>query len=438
MLRHVVLASALGLTALGCMQGGAVDDGGDGGGDTTSTDALLPSCDAASVRAATPSSRLAVIDRALAWVAAGVPYSQTSYYEGYRQDCSGFVSMAWQLGTSRVTWQLAPFEDDITHEIGWDELQPGDALNRDVADHAEGHVMLFGGWLDPGHQLACVVQENHTGTPANVTAYGQGWFGQFVPIRDDAIGDGNDAPTPPAPTFVALANAAGGGYWEVKPDGSIFSFAAPYDGGANGWQHPPVVALAPSPTRGGYWMSTNDGAVYSFGDATYHGGSNGWQHEPIVGMAPSGDGYWQLAQDGAIYSFGAAGYHGGANEFPHAPIVGMAATASGGGYWIVAQDGAIYALGDAAYEGGANGWQHPPIVGIARAGGGQGYWMVASDGAVYSFGSAAYHGGANGIPHAPIVAILSTASGGGYWLMAGDGAVYAFGDAPYEGGGNAH
>ena len=39
-----------------------------------------------------------VLTRAKAWVDAGVAYSQVTYTGGYRQDCSGFVSMAWSTG----------------------------------------------------------------------------------------------------------------------------------------------------------------------------------------------------------------------------------------------------------------------------------------------------------------------------------------------------
>ena len=54
-------------------------------------------------------TRSEAIDRAQAWVDAKVPYSQTSYYQGYRQDCSGYVSMAWELSQSYVTQDFPSF-----------------------------------------------------------------------------------------------------------------------------------------------------------------------------------------------------------------------------------------------------------------------------------------------------------------------------------------
>lgn len=45
-------------------------------------------------------SRDEVISRAQDWVNRRIPYSQTQYTDGYRQDCSGYVSMAWKSSTS--------------------------------------------------------------------------------------------------------------------------------------------------------------------------------------------------------------------------------------------------------------------------------------------------------------------------------------------------
>ncbi|RSS89941.1 peptidoglycan-binding protein [Streptomyces sp. WAC02707] len=71
----------------------------------------------------------------------------TSYWsDGYRQDCSGYVSMAWKLPTNEWTGSLGTFADRITKE----ELQPGDILLfHNAADPQKGsHVVIFGGWTD--------------------------------------------------------------------------------------------------------------------------------------------------------------------------------------------------------------------------------------------------------------------------------------------------
>jgi hypothetical protein len=87
-------------------------------------------------------SRKAVIERALTWTSKGIPYSQTAWYRGYRTDCSGFVSMAWGLDQSYVTWSLPEVAVPITKE----QLQPGDIMLDTVE-----HVVIFGAWTDKTH-----------------------------------------------------------------------------------------------------------------------------------------------------------------------------------------------------------------------------------------------------------------------------------------------
>ncbi|MVN86229.1 hypothetical protein GO986_05570 [Deinococcus sp. HMF7620] len=118
--------------------------------------AELPS---ASVSAAAPqptllsaqaiSNRTDIVNRAKAWVAARVPYSQTTLRDGYRQDCSGLVSMAWGLSTAG-TWggpntaTLPGYAD----KIGYNDLLPGDAVNNPRTGN-DGHVVLFVEWKTP-------------------------------------------------------------------------------------------------------------------------------------------------------------------------------------------------------------------------------------------------------------------------------------------------
>ncbi|MEU3436561.1 peptidoglycan-binding protein, partial [Streptomyces sp. NPDC006863] len=90
-------------------------------------------------------TRAAIIDRAQRWVTAKVPYSMEKYWsDGYRQDCSGYVSMAWNLGTNEWTGSLAAYGTRIARA----DLQPGDILLfHNPADPAKGsHVTIFGGW----------------------------------------------------------------------------------------------------------------------------------------------------------------------------------------------------------------------------------------------------------------------------------------------------
>jgi hypothetical protein len=92
-----------------------------------------------------PITRATVMSRAKDWYSRGVPYSQTSTAwdanggKKYRQDCSGFVSMAWKIKVSKTTWTL----DDVSHVINWNDLLPGDAV---VYPHH--HAVVFDKWVD--------------------------------------------------------------------------------------------------------------------------------------------------------------------------------------------------------------------------------------------------------------------------------------------------
>ncbi|MEU0163228.1 peptidoglycan-binding protein [Streptomyces sp. NPDC006261] len=106
-----------------------------------------PPSDSAVLRKTT---RAEIINRAKQWVAAKVPYSMEKHWsDGYRQDCSGYVSMAWNLGTNEWTGSLAGYGTRIARA----DLQPGDMLLfHNPADPSKGsHVTIFGGWTDYTH-----------------------------------------------------------------------------------------------------------------------------------------------------------------------------------------------------------------------------------------------------------------------------------------------
>ena len=121
-----------------------------------------------------PISRSEVLARAQNWVDRGIWYSQSAYTTDvtgtmkYRQDCSGFVSMAWHLNNSYVTSTLP----GVSTQLGsLDELQPGDMI-----DNVSTHVVLFVGWTDSTHQTAKIVEEQKTGTQAHYTTYSRSYI----------------------------------------------------------------------------------------------------------------------------------------------------------------------------------------------------------------------------------------------------------------------
>jgi hypothetical protein len=139
--------------------------------------------------ALTKTTRAEIIARAKTWVDAKVPYSMTAYWsDGYRQDCSGYVSMAWGLPGNEWTGSLAQFGVKITR----DQLAPGDILlfhNPD--DPTSGsHVTLFGGWADAAHKTYLAYEQTppHARAQATPMAY---WTDsdKYVPYRYKDLSD---------------------------------------------------------------------------------------------------------------------------------------------------------------------------------------------------------------------------------------------------------
>ncbi|MFD5324220.1 peptidoglycan-binding protein [Streptomyces sp. NPDC127092] len=123
--------------------------GAPGPGSAPSPDATPPTSQI-SVESLRKSTRAEIINRAKTWVTAGVPYSMERYWgDGYRQDCSGYISMAWNLRSNEWTGSLDRFADRIDRT----ELQPGDILLfHNPANPTRGsHVTIFGGWTDYTH-----------------------------------------------------------------------------------------------------------------------------------------------------------------------------------------------------------------------------------------------------------------------------------------------
>lgn len=93
-------------------------------------------------------SRREVTSRAQNWYRRNIQYSQSSYASdpdgshSYRQDCSGFVSMAWHLGTSATTVTLPNY----SHKISKSNLKRGDIL-----DDPGNHTVLFHKWANSAH-----------------------------------------------------------------------------------------------------------------------------------------------------------------------------------------------------------------------------------------------------------------------------------------------
>jgi hypothetical protein len=116
-------------------------------------------------------TRSEVLQRAQSWVNAHVPYSEHVCYPSgasadpyatcsvpdYREDCSGFVSMAWHLTASLNTSSLP----SVSTQLGsLSQLKPGDILD----DIIDGHTILFAGWTNQANGDFIYYSESSPGT----------------------------------------------------------------------------------------------------------------------------------------------------------------------------------------------------------------------------------------------------------------------------------
>ncbi|POX40743.1 hypothetical protein C3486_12155 [Streptomyces sp. Ru73] len=135
-------------------------------------------------------TRAQIIARAKSWIAARVPYNMNGFWsDGYREDCSGFVSMAWGLGSNQWTGSLSRYAVRITK----DDLKPGDILlyhNR-ANPSAGSHVTIFGGWADGAHKKYVAYELAPKQARKRVTPYAY-WSNadKYVPYRYRNLADG--------------------------------------------------------------------------------------------------------------------------------------------------------------------------------------------------------------------------------------------------------
>jgi hypothetical protein len=107
----------------------------------------------------TGSNQNRILQRAKAWVDARVPYNQRNTYDGYRMDCSGFISMAWELARPGFVTGNLPH----TVVSSPDDLRPGDAINN-LQPGDLGHVVMFVQWSgnwNQGKRKFIAYEENY-------------------------------------------------------------------------------------------------------------------------------------------------------------------------------------------------------------------------------------------------------------------------------------
>jgi len=179
--------------------------------------ALLVLVALAAPRPAHAITRADVIKRANVWVKLNVPYSQSRYATvsgslvptsttpsilGYRTDCSGFISMSFDLRSSLGTplsLDTGSFPGRLV-TIQKSQLLPGDIILRPktlkIAGKTVpyGHAVLFGGWADSSQTSYWGLHESGSakGTVRAKIPWGKtGFYNElgFAPYRFPGVRD---------------------------------------------------------------------------------------------------------------------------------------------------------------------------------------------------------------------------------------------------------
>jgi hypothetical protein len=160
-------------------------------------------------------TRAEILDRARKWLAVQVPYSMYDYWsDGYRQDCSGYVSMAWDLPGNEWTGSLGQYGVRISKE----ELEPGDILlfHNTANPHHGSHVVIFGGWTDSTHTHYIAYEQARPHTRRLSTPYAY-WSNssRYLPYRYRGLVEGTAdvEPVTVTPTAPALPAYPGRAYF---------------------------------------------------------------------------------------------------------------------------------------------------------------------------------------------------------------------------------
>jgi hypothetical protein len=126
-------------------------------------------------------SRDTALSRAQGWADNSVKYSQSKYHNGYRTDCSGYVSMCW---ATRTSWSTSTFHA-VTHRIKVSQLKPGDAILK-----RGYHIRLFYGWAD-AERTTYIAYESGYGRVAVVRPHSiaSDLHDGYVPVRYNRISD---------------------------------------------------------------------------------------------------------------------------------------------------------------------------------------------------------------------------------------------------------
>lgn len=144
-------------------------------------------------------ARAQIIERAKTWLTASnggpVPYSMEKIWgDGYRQDCSGYVSMAWGVDPGGYGGpNTVSLGADHAFNIAKDELKTGDILIDDVDEAGSDfrHVVLFEKWANDARTSYWGYEQ--AGTPGHTVyreiTYPYGNSSKYRPMRGHSVTD---------------------------------------------------------------------------------------------------------------------------------------------------------------------------------------------------------------------------------------------------------
>lgn len=141
-----------------------------------------------------PGSREQTLQRAAAWLTANngrpVPYSQVARWQGgYRQDCSGYASMALGLPKPGAT-TVGLAHRSLSRPIAMSELQPGDLVIDARGDSNSRHVVIFERWNDAAHRSYMAYEQRGIhGTTHRSLAYGLNTASEYKAYRPVQYGN---------------------------------------------------------------------------------------------------------------------------------------------------------------------------------------------------------------------------------------------------------
>ncbi|MEU3648673.1 VCBS repeat-containing protein [Lentzea sp. NPDC034063] len=240
-----------------------------------------------------PITRDEVISRAKTWLTANnggpVPYDMGGWFGGYRADCSGFVSMAWKLGSSRTTESLP----GVSQRIAKNDLLPGDVLGKlgPGTGGAAGHVVVFEAWANDARTAYTGIEQ--AGSPGHTVrrTIPYPYFGDssYLPWRYNKIAD-----TRPVDRVSDVNSDGWGDLIGVAANGELF-----------GYNNATLVSGDRSPFTGETWR--NAGSDWSSVTTLASGDVTGDGYADLVGV--EGDSLVVYA-NGALVNPGGKPYGG--------------------------------------------------------------------------------------------------------------------------------